>query len=446
MKRSLLLLIIVALSLQVWAQKEKPADLLLSGPMVGYTEMREAMLWVQTNGPAQVYFEYKEKDSEAKPFRTERYTTTSENVYTAHLVANSVQPGKTYEYTLFINGKAVERPYPTTFKTPPLWQFRTDPPTMRIALGSCTFINDEAYDRPGKGYGDGYQIFESIRKQTPDLMLWLGDNIYLREADFYSKTGILHRYTHTRKTPEMQALLASTSNYAIWDDHDYGPNNSDYTFRERDFTLEAFKYFWGNPGYGVQGQKGTTTMFERGDAQFFMLDNRYFRDPNNKKTGARSILGKEQLDWFTDALISSNATWKFVAIGGQVLNSYPGYENYAAISPEERLHIINTIFNEGIRNVIFLTGDRHHSEVSKMERNGITIYDITTSPLTSGSHDAEKEPNSYRVQGSQIGVRNFSVMEITGERLSRKLALKFYDSDGKELYTYDIEAQYRPRR
>ena len=134
------------------------------------------------------------------------------------------------------------------------------------------------------------------------------------------------------------------------------------------------------------------------------------------------------------------------AIGGQVRNSYPGYENYAAISPEERLHIINTIFNEGIRNVIFLTGDRHHSEVSKMERNGITIYDITTSPLTSGSHDAEKEPNSYRVQGSQIGVRNFSVMEITGERLSRKLALKFYDSDGKELYIYDIEAQYRPRR
>ena len=140
MKRSLLLLIIVALSLQVWAQKEKPADLLLSGPMVGYTEMREAMLWVQTNGPAQVYFEYKEKDREAKPFRTERYTTTSENVYTAHLVANSVQPGKTYEYTLFINGKAVERPYPTTFKTPPLRQFRTAPPTMRIALGSCSFI------------------------------------------------------------------------------------------------------------------------------------------------------------------------------------------------------------------------------------------------------------------------------------------------------------------
>ena len=58
-------------------------------------------------------------------------------------------------------------------------------------------------------------------------MLWLGDNIYTREVDFYSLSGYQKRYTHTRNIKEMQPLLSNTHHYAIWDDHDYGPNNTD---------------------------------------------------------------------------------------------------------------------------------------------------------------------------------------------------------------------------
>ena len=173
------------------------------------------------------------------------------------------------------------------FGRPPLWQYRSDPPEMKIALGSCVFINDEPFDRPGKPYGGDYRIFESIQREKPDLMLWLGDNTYLREADWYSRTGIIHRYTHTRNVEEMQALLASTSNYAIWDDHDYGPNDSDHTFRNKQMTLRAFQLFWGNPTYGLEDNGGITSSFEWGDAEFFLLDNRYFRTPNNKKTSTR---------------------------------------------------------------------------------------------------------------------------------------------------------------
>ncbi|MEO0469114.1 MAG: alkaline phosphatase D family protein, partial [Bacteroidota bacterium] len=267
-------------------------------------------------------------------------------------------------------------------------------------------------------------------------------NTYLREADWYSWTGIMHRNTHTRAVKEMQALLASTSNYAIWDDHDFGPNNSDRTFRDKDLTLRAFKLFWGNPSYGLPDVKGgTTSMFSRGDADFFMLDNRYFRDPNNKRTGKRSILGKEQLDWFIDALISSNATFKFVMIGGQVVNTVDRFENYAAIAPEERSYILNAIARESIKNVIFLSGDRHHSELSKVEKDGITIYDFTVSPLTSGPHNAEDEPNALRVKGSQVGIRNYGIMDISGPRKERKLKFSLFDQSGKELWSMDINAE-----
>ncbi|TAE45876.1 MAG: alkaline phosphatase family protein, partial [Bacteroidetes bacterium] len=251
--KKLLFLSLMAATLLLRAQTTPDtASLLLSGPMVGYSEMREVLLWVQTNGPAVVQYEYT-SGGDAPRFRTDAYQTTRENAYTAHVIANQVRPGMRYTYKLFINGKEVKRPYEMSFQTPPLWQWRSDPPAMKIALGSCNYINDEPFDRPGKPYGADYKIFTAIHAQKPDMMLWLGDNTYLREADWYSRTGIIHRYTHSRNVPEMQALLASSANYAIWDDHDYGPNDSDYTYRDKEDALEAFQLFWGNPSYGLPG-------------------------------------------------------------------------------------------------------------------------------------------------------------------------------------------------
>ena len=437
----------ISFAAQVFAQSTiKPEDLLLSGPMVGYTEMREAMLWVQTNGPARVYFEYQVKDKPETARRTATYLTNGNEAYTAHLIANQVQPGNTYTYKIFIEGVEVKRDYPLTFKTPPLWQWRTDPPEMKIALGSCAFINEERYDRPGKGYGGNYEIFESIAEKKPDMMLWLGDNVYLREPDFYTRTGIIHRYTHTRHIPEMQPMLGSMANYAIWDDHDYGPNNSDRTYIMKDEALRAFKLFWGNPSYGVYRKEGITSTFEWGDAQFFLVDNRYFRTPNDKKTDEREVIGKEQLDWLIDALISSQARFKFVLVGGQILNTVAKYENHAKLAPKERKYLMNAIVKEKIFNVIFLTGDRHHSELSFWEKKGIKIYDFTVSPLTSSSYDASNEKNETRVAGSHVGIRNFGIMDISGKRLERKLTLHLLDKDGKELWSKEIQAQYPPKK
>jgi alkaline phosphatase D len=273
------------------------------------------------------------------------------------------------------------------------------------------------------------------------MMLWLGDNIYLREADWFSRTGIYHRYTHGRSIPEVQALLASVSQYAIWDDHDYGPNDSDRTYRDKAITLEAFKDFWANPPYGMNGEKGITTMFEWGDAQFFLLDNRSYRNPNYMRTAEKTILGREQLDWLIESLASSTARFKFVCIGGQVLNSATVFENYINLAPGERDEILDRIFAEGIKNVIFLTGDRHHSEMSKLSRNGITLYDFTVSPLTAGTHDAVDEKNQYRMEGSHLSDRNFGIIEISGERTARKVKFSLIDEDGKVRWTTEIKAE-----
>jgi alkaline phosphatase D len=422
---------------QVFAQH----PLLQSGPMLGYSDMFETMLWVQTKSTGKVQIAYWMKGKPGEKFVTQAVTTRKENAFTAHLLADRVQPGNVYDYELRIDDQPVKFSYPTTFQTQQLWQWRTEPPTFKVALGSCAYVNEEPYDRPGTPYGGDYQIFTAIHRQRPDLMLWLGDNVYLREPDWYTRTGFLHRYTHTRSLPELQPLLASAHHFAIWDDHDYGPNDSDRSFILKDMAREIFSDFWANPTYGLPGQGGITTQFQWADVDFFLLDNRTFRNPNKRKTGEQVLLGEHQMEWLIDALAFSNATFKMVAIGGQVLTTFAGFETYFNLCPEERAYLLRRIEEEGIKNVVFLTGDRHHTELSSwVDSNGHSVYDFTVSPLTSGAHVTD-EVNLLRVDGTMVTQRNFGIMEFSGTRKERQLTLRIFDSNGAALWSRTLKAE-----
>ena len=416
--------------------------LLQSGPMVGYSEMREVLLWVQTKQSAKVQIAYWETTQPNQKMMTDAVSTQKQTAFTAKLIADQVQPGKSYNYQLLLNDKPVELGYPATFQSQTLWQWRTDAPDFKIALGSCAYVNEPPYDRPGNPYGGDYQIFTSIYQLRPDVMLWLGDNTYLREADWYTRTGILHRYTHARSLAELQPLLASTHHYAIWDDHDFGPDNSDRSFLHKDKTLEAFQLFWGNPSYGINGNPGITSFFQFNDVDFFLLDNRYHRSPDLRTTGVSEMIGKEQLEWLIDGLVNSKAPFKMIAIGGQVLSTAAVHENYIHFYAEERDYLLKRIEEENIKNVIFLTGDRHHTELSQMVNNkGNTIFDLTVSPLTSGASTNVETSNLLRVEGTLVQQRNFGWLEFSGTRAERTLTMRIFDANGKELWNRSIRSQ-----
>lgn len=414
-------------------------QLLQSGPMVGYSQMMEVLLWVQTTEAAKVQIRYWEVGDPKNKKETAVVSTSAEEAFTAKLVADQVEPGKQYEYEVLINWKKLSLPYPLEFQTQALWQWRTDPPDFKIALGSCAYINEPDYDRPGDPYGGGYHIFSTIHEMEPDAMLWLGDNIYLREVDWYSRTGTFGRFTHSRSLPELQPLLASTHHYAIWDDHDFGPDNSDRSFLQKNWTLDAFKLFWGNPTFGLPGQEGITTHFQFNDIDFFLLDNRYYRSPNQRKTGKKTILGEVQLEWLIDVLVNSQAPFKMVAIGGQVLNTAEVHETYINHHSEEREYLLRRIEEEGITGVVFLTGDRHFSELSHYTNaSGNDVYDLTVSPLTSGFVEETTENNEYRVEGTLVNQRNFGMLEFSGPREERVMKITIYSNDGEEVWSREI--------
>ncbi len=418
------------------------SDMLESGPMLGYVEMREALLWVQTKEPAAVQISWQARDVKTAPEQSPVIRTEKTMACIAKFALPYLEPGTSYRYDVLVNGQKVELDYPTEFTTQPLWQYREDPPEFTVATGSCFYVNEEPYDRLGAAYGGAYRIFEQIHQRDPDLMLWLGDNTYLREVDWFSRSGILHRYTHTRAVEELQPLLASAHHYAIWDDHDFGPNNSDRSYIHKNLTREAFELFWGNPSYGLDGKHGITTFFQYGDIDFFLMDNRYFRAPNERESTDRTMLGKEQLEWLIDALTTSRAPFKVVVIGGQVLNTHEQYETYANLYPEERQYLLNRIREEEIYNVFFLDGDRHHTEFSKLQLdNGIMVHDMTCSPLTSGAHTNVQENNQLRVEGTLVEERNFAMLTFSGPRDSRKLQIEVFDADGKLLWEQRLRSQ-----
>ena len=416
-------------------------DLINSGPMVGYSTMQEVLLWVQTEERANVHFEYYEINNPKVKFSTDKIETEKKNGYVAKLIADQVIPGKKYKYEVYINNYKIERNYAMEFQTQELWKWRTDPPDVKFIIGSCSYINEPKFDRPGKPYGSNFEIFNSINKKKPDFMLWLGDNTYLREPDWNSRTGFIKRYSHTRAFPELQPLLASTHHYATWDDHDYGPNNSDGSFWLKETASEIFKLFWGNPNYNVTGKGGITGFFQWSDLDFFLLDNRYHRTANNNLTGNRQMLGKDQIDWLINALSFSQASFKFVAVGGQVISNGAVYENYATY-PDERKYLLDKIREAKIEGVIFLDGDRHHTILSKMQetKNVYPLYDLTCSSLTAGVNNDNEPYNSFKLEETFVNVNNFGMLNVTGPTNDRELTIQIFDKDGKELWIKSIKA------
>ena len=414
--------------------------LLQSGPMVAYSTMKEVMLWVQTTKSAEVYFEYWDVKAPQKRFKTEQIITAKQQVFVAHLLADQIEPSTQYNYELFINNKKVTRPYRLEFQSQPIWLWRGDAPDFSFATGSCAYIGEPKYDRPGEPYGGDYQIFKDIYEKDPDFMLWSGDNVYLRESDWNSRTGILHRHTHTRSNPEMQAMLGSMHHYSTWDDHDYGPNNSDRSYPLRRTAEEAYKLFFPSPNYVFE--KGVTGKFQWADCEFFLLDNRYWRTPARRTDiNPHSVLGEHQIEWLLDQLVNSYAPFKFVVIGGQFLSSVERFERHINSAPEERMKIINAIKELQIPGVVFLTGDVHHTELSKLDlENGYPLYDLTVSPLTSGAYGNDALENELHVEGTLVKERNYAHLKIVGNRAERAMEINVYDSNGKKLWDKTIKA------
>jgi alkaline phosphatase D len=232
---------------------------------------------------------------------------------------------------------------------------------------------------------------------------------------------------------------------STWDDHDYGPNDIGRNYILKQTSREIFMNYFCNPSYGENGQ-GIYTMASYGDVDIFITDDRWWRSAdampdsvNGKPNMEKRMFGTQQMEWLKNSLLFSTATFKIIVVGSQVLNPVSPYDRLIKF-PGDYYELMNLLEDRKIPGVLFLSGDRHHSEIIKVTREGAyPLYDITVSPLTSSTHKfggVEKD-NPYRVFGLDEK-QNYGKITISGKKGERKLMVEFVGIKGEKLGQWSV--------
>ncbi len=240
--------------------------------------------------------------------------------------------------------------------------------SFRIGFGSCL-----------KNSGDA-QILDRVVEADPQLFVWLGDNIY---GDTENMQLLQKRYAVLGNNPRFQRLWNHCPNLAIWDDHDFGADNVGQEYPKKRESRAIFLDFWKVPGDDLRrSHEGIYGSYLYGEAErevhMILLDNRSFRTRKNINSG--SILGAAQWAWLEEELQKPSAV-KIICSGIQVVSTEHGYEGWNEF-PAERQRLFDLIKKYQVPGVLFVSGDQHWAEISKLSGAlGYPAYDLTASSL-----------------------------------------------------------------
>lgn len=411
---------------------------LTTGPMLGPVEMREAKVWVQTEGPSLVRVAYAKDGMESEMLWSLPHETDSTNGHTTTVILSGVEPGETYQYRVEVNSELV--PGSHEFTTPTFYHGRTPPPDFTIAVGGAHYVTEEGFEPPYQTLGGGYEIFDAIQQTNPQLMLWLGNTAHLRESDWSSKSGYIKRYSTARSAEQMKAFLANVPQYATWGSGDYGSPNADSNYSYRSFAESSFEAFWPQ-ATSVPTLEGIATRFRYADVDFFLLDTRSYRNDRPTSSEPLQVLGPEQLEWLRREIIRSTATFKVIAAGAPILNPADTRTNLSYAS-NEHTKLLQMFRDEAIPGLVFLSGGKYYGELTRLvHANSYNLFDLTLGPLTAAPKDNQEELNFFRMPGTSVFERHFATMSFSGPEEARVLTINVIGQSGNVLWSRNIKAE-----
>jgi len=295
-----------------------------------------------------------------------------------------------------------------------------------IAFGSCNnqFLKNN--------------LWGEIKKHNPDLFIWGGDVIY---SDTDKPEVMIKNYDMLLQNDNYKAFKNEFEILGTWDDHDYGQNDGGASYPMKEKSQELFLDFLGvSKNDPRRAQKGIyyskNFPVDNKLIKVIVLDTRYFRsDLEKAKDGNKryipknggTILGQEQWEWLENELNDSKADFHIIMSSIQVWSNEHGFETWGNM-PDEVTKLDMLLSRTHAKNVIFLSGDRHISEISAKKIQGVNypVIDFTSSGMTHAYTSYKGEPNPYRVSDvifqNNFGILHFDLknnsvqMEIRGEK------------------------------
>lgn len=333
--------------------------------------------------PATTYFYAIEEDSVLDTATTGSFTTFDDS------------PGNPVSFAFAATGDAGASPdFPDTTGQVLASNRVANPPVcddIRLHAKSprfCLHMGDITYYDLGSGSHGivGGGSLDNYRRMYDDVLL------QSRQHELYRNVPIWH----------------------CWDDHDYGPNNSDGTLADKQNAADAYR-----EKVPSETLVDTGAIYQRkqiGRVLLVMLDTRFYRSPNSDPDGPdKTMLGEAQKDWLADVLAASSAEVLILISSVRWLNgsedSWPGFVT-------ERQEIADLLIEGGWADrMVMLNADAHTVAMDSGSNNhwgGFPVY--VSAPLDAG-------PSSI-TSGYDIGISNqraqYSIVEVidNGSRIT----------------------------
>lgn len=325
-------------------------------------------------------------------------------------------------------------------------EFRTFPNSAKTTdrlsfiVGSCRYPGlfwktkhaDKIFGAVGK------EIDKNVNGITPSFVLMVGDQIYADLLSRHLSIGLADtyeefqdRYINAFGSRNMRRLLRNVPTYMILDDHEIEDNWTQDRIRGSSkrmlFNLAIGAYMSYQWSHGPRTHGGRLYYnFDYGGYPFFVLDTRTqrFIDDVEDDLADNHMLGRPSLDPDEPSQLDLLLTWlknqqddrgnvpKFIVSSSVFVpnpmtarakkkprkmegtDSWPGF-------PNTRRAILDHIVQNGIQNVVFLSGDIHCSNLAEMYFSGtpaaekIKAFSITSSAFYWPFPFADGEPSDY---------------------------------------------------
>jgi alkaline phosphatase D len=301
-----------------------------------------------------------------------------------------------------------------------------------IAFGSC--INTQSHP-----------MLDRTLTLPFDLFILLGDNIY---ADTTNPAVMERKYRVRKESAFFQALRKKAPVVATWDDHDFGGNDTGSNYVMRVESQKLFLEFMDEPANSPRRQhEGVYDSYVYGPVgkrvQIILLDTRYFRstlatgENNVVPSGGKYIphpdpkvtmLGEAQWQWLEKQL-RVPAELRIIGSSIQFLSEFSGAEAWANM-PREKQRMLDLLKKTPANGVLFISGDRHWAELSRLDRPGdYPLFDCTASALTESHKRGSPTPNRFR-DGPTYHDTNVGLLTIDWSGKSPKARVQVIDVNG----------------
>lgn len=380
------------------------------GPVVGGVTSTSARILVRCDTTARVQMELSPDTTFSTGIVSSTAMAVPDSDFFVIVDVAGLQPDTRYYYRAVLNGQPGEQlGHFTTFPEP------GTATTFTFAFGAC----QQAFDDPNSNKGG---VFPRIAAEEPRFFIQLGDWTYPDTTDTaaepqnyfnvdYRRVQLSYHGKYNPDYPIQQLLRVTALDY-VYDDHDYSNDNSDMTYPARENSLRGYREMF--PHYPlVNPDHGLWHKFRYGNAEFFILDTRtqrhpnqaaFVADPNSGRLSFRpgpehrilqgdpTISGELQMDWLIRELRESTATWKFIGTTvpfnpsfsraivelALLFQGLPGLDPvpiepeplpaaFIAVAfsdmwggfPHSVAALVKAVAEAGIENVIMMSGDSH---------------------------------------------------------------------------------------